>query len=76
VNALPHTPTPRGRTPDSLGADAVLVDGTVRLLWRPRSPDDRPPAAQVVAAAVSLLPTVTVTEKGREALRAVARPAR
>jgi hypothetical protein len=27
------------------------VDGVVRVLWRPRSPDDRPPAAEVLAAA-------------------------
>jgi len=38
-----------------LGADAVLVDGCVRRLWRPRSPDDRPAAPDVVAAAVSSL---------------------
>jgi len=34
-----------------LGADAVLVDGMVTSLWRPRSPDDRPAAAVVLAAA-------------------------
>jgi hypothetical protein len=34
-----------------LGADAVKVDGQVRALWRPRTPDDRPPAAEVIAAA-------------------------
>jgi hypothetical protein len=38
-----------------LGADAIMADGVVRLLWRPRTPSDRPPAAQVVAAAKSLL---------------------
>jgi ABC-type amino acid transport substrate-binding protein len=32
-----------------LGADAVVVDGTVVRLWRPRSPDDRPAASAVVA---------------------------
>lgn len=37
-----------------LGGDAVLVDGAVLRLWRPRTPDDRPPAAEVVAAAVDL----------------------
>jgi hypothetical protein len=34
-----------------LGADAIMVRGVVRRLWRPRSPDDRPEAAEVVAAA-------------------------
>jgi hypothetical protein len=34
-----------------LGGDAIMVDGEVRLLWRPRSPNDRPAASEVVAAA-------------------------
>jgi hypothetical protein len=34
-----------------LGADAIMVDGVVTVLWRPRSPDDRPKAAEVIAAA-------------------------
>lgn len=34
-----------------LGADALMVAGTVTTLWRPASPDDRPPAAEVIAAA-------------------------
>jgi hypothetical protein len=38
-----------------LGGDAVVVDGVVRVLWRPRSPDDRPPAAEVLAAARAAL---------------------
>jgi hypothetical protein len=29
-----------------LGADAIMADGVVRQLWRPRSPNDRPPASQ------------------------------
>jgi hypothetical protein len=33
-----------------LGADAILVHGVVRRLWRPRTPDDRPTAAEVIAA--------------------------
>jgi hypothetical protein len=33
-----------------LGADAIAVHGAVRRLWRPRTPDDRPPAAEVIAA--------------------------
>lgn len=37
-----------------LGADAVVVDGTVVRLWRPRSPDDRPGAREVLAAAAEL----------------------
>jgi len=28
-----------------------MADGIIRLLWRPRTPTDRPPAAQVIAAA-------------------------
>lgn len=36
-----------------LGGDAVMVDGIITTLWRPRSPDDRPPAAEVLAAARS-----------------------
>jgi hypothetical protein len=34
-----------------LGADAIMTDGVVRLLWRPRTPSDRPPAGQVIATA-------------------------
>ena len=33
-----------------LGADAIMIDGMVRQLWRPRTPDDRPAAAEVIAA--------------------------
>jgi hypothetical protein len=45
-------PTPTaGEDLRQLGGDAVVVDGVVRVLWRPRSPDDRPPAAEVLAAA-------------------------
>lgn len=53
----------RGRSPQrpaedtrQLGADAVAVDGTVVRVWRPRSPDDRPSASEVVAEAEWLLP--------------------
>lgn len=38
-----------------LGADALVVDGTVVRLWRPRAPDDRPEAAEVLAAATRAL---------------------
>jgi hypothetical protein len=38
-----------------LGADAIMVDGVARRLWRPRSPDDRPPAAEVIATAQAWL---------------------
>lgn len=34
-----------------LGGDAVLVDGTVVDLWRPRTPDDRPDVAAVLTTA-------------------------
>ena len=33
-----------------LGADAIMVNGIIRQLWRPRTPNDRPPAAEVIAA--------------------------
>ncbi len=39
-----------------LGADAVVVDGLVVALWRPRTPDDRPPAPGVLAYAARMLP--------------------
>lgn len=38
-----------------LGADAVMVSGTVRTLWRPASPDARPTAAAVLGAAAEAL---------------------
>lgn len=48
----------RGRRPTApaedtrqLGGDAVLVDGRVVHLWRPRTPNDRPSPAAVLAAA-------------------------
>ena len=28
-----------------------MIDGMVRQLWRPRTPNDRPPASDVIAAA-------------------------
>ena len=34
-----------------LGADAIVADGVVRQIWRPRTPSDRPQASEVVAAA-------------------------
>jgi hypothetical protein len=34
-----------------LGGDAIMVRGAVRRLWRPGSPDARPAAAEVIAAA-------------------------
>ena len=37
--------------PRQLGADAIMIDGMVRQLWRPRTPNDRPPASDVIAAA-------------------------
>ena len=42
--------------PRQLGADVVVVDGTARVLWRPRSPDDRPPAGEVLERARHALP--------------------
>jgi hypothetical protein len=34
-----------------LGADAIMAQGAVRRLWRPRTPDDRPAASEVITAA-------------------------
>jgi hypothetical protein len=34
-----------------LGADAIMARGVIRRLWRPRTPDDRPPASEVITAA-------------------------
>jgi hypothetical protein len=45
----PWGPVPSHEDTRQLGGDAV-VDGVVRTLWRPRSPDDRPPAGGVFAA--------------------------
>jgi len=50
-----YRPKPLTEDTRQLGGDAVVVDGTVRLLWRPRSPDDRPTAGAVVAAAAQLV---------------------
>jgi hypothetical protein len=36
-----------------LGGDAIMVNGVVVALWRPTSPDDRPPAPDVLRAATS-----------------------
>ncbi|MBM7806481.1 hypothetical protein JOD57_002318 [Geodermatophilus bullaregiensis] len=44
---------PSGEDTRQLGGDAVVVDGTVVEVWRPRSPDDRPPAGEVVSAALA-----------------------
>ncbi len=38
-----------------LGGDAIVVDGTARLTFRPCSPDDRPPVDELLSAARSLL---------------------
>jgi hypothetical protein len=37
-----------------LGGDAVMLDGVVRALWRPRTPNDRPAARAVLDAATSV----------------------
>lgn len=37
-----------------LGGDAVIVDGGVVTLWLPQTPDDRPAAFEVLAAAKAL----------------------
>jgi hypothetical protein len=49
-------PAPPVEDTRQLGADAIMIDGIVRRLWRPRSPDDRPAAAEVIAAASAWLP--------------------
>lgn len=38
-----------------LGADAVVLDGAAEWVYRPRTPDDRPTAAQIIDAVRSLL---------------------
>lgn len=38
-----------------LGGDALVVDGAVVRVWRPRSPDDRPDAGAVLAEATRAL---------------------
>lgn len=48
-------PPASGEDTHQLGGDAVMRDGVVVALWRARSPDDRPPAAEVVAAAHTVL---------------------
>lgn len=37
-----------------LGGDAIVVDGSVVLLWQPRTPNDRPSAMDVLTAATRL----------------------
>ncbi|MGI9007808.1 MAG: AhpC/TSA family protein [Streptosporangiaceae bacterium] len=46
-----HRPARPVEDTRQLGADAIMVNGVVRQLWLPRTPNDRPPAAQVMAAA-------------------------
>ena len=47
-----HRPAKPVEDTRQLGADAIMVNGVVRQLWRPRTPSDRPPAAQVIARLV------------------------
>lgn len=54
LTAVRHPPAHSGRPDEDtrqLGADAILRDASIVRLWRPRSPDDRPPAAEVLAEA-------------------------
>ena len=46
-----HRLSPAVEDTRQLGGDTIMTDGTVRLLWRPRTPNDRPAAGDVVAAA-------------------------
>jgi hypothetical protein len=46
-----HLTPPSGEDTRQLGGDAVMIDGVVRTQWRPRSPHDRPRAADVLAVA-------------------------
>ena len=50
IAARQHLSRPEEDT-RQLGGDAIMVNGTITTLWRPRSPDDRPPAMQALAAA-------------------------
>ena len=51
--ALPRLPA-TGEDTRQLGGDAIVRDGIVVARWRPRSPDDRPPAAEVLDVATRL----------------------
>lgn len=44
-------PPAAGEDTRQLGGDAVLLERTIIALWRPHSPDDRPPAAEVLTRA-------------------------
>ena len=46
-----HRPSRPAEDTRQLGGDAIMANGTFRLLWRPHAPDDRPAASDVVAAA-------------------------
>ena len=41
---LGHPPARPVEDTRQLGGDAIMADGVVRLLWLPRTPNDRPPA--------------------------------
>lgn len=58
AKAIGRPPKVSGRPDEDtrqLGADAILLDGVIVRLWRPRSPDDRPPADEVLTEASRLL---------------------
>lgn len=48
-----HRLTSPVEDPRQLGGDALVRDGVVRRLWRPRSPDDRVPPSVLVNAATA-----------------------
>ncbi len=50
-----HVTTRTDEDTRQLGGDALLADGIVIRVWRPRSPDDRPTANEVLDAASALL---------------------
>jgi len=48
-------PPSSGEDTRRLGGDAILRDGIVTAVWRPRTPDDRPAAIEVLAYAATEL---------------------
>lgn len=62
-----HRPSRPVEDTRQLGADAVMLDGLVRRLWRPRTPDDRPAAREVLDAATELAQGSTPPETGEAA---------
>lgn len=50
-----------GEDTHQLGGDAIVKDGHVVRLWRPRTPNDRPPATEMLLAAQAVLAEIPDT---------------